>query len=91
MSEQSVQRDDDIILHQDLVEEVISSSLEGPDFQAKVIAANGFYNNPEDLQMPLLDISGGEPPTQAEFNELVARVNLLQETLVNMGAWGSPV
>lgn len=34
-------------------------------------------------------ITGGEPPTEAEFNALVAKVNAIQTALINAGIMAS--
>jgi hypothetical protein len=65
------QQPGDKVLHQDAVEEVIDERLEDASSQ-------GALTN-------VAAITGGESPTEAEFNALVTRVNVLTQVLRDAG------
>ena len=68
----SMQDDNDTVPHQNLHEDLIEDQIEDASSQVAVtdIAA----------------ITGGEPPTESEFNALRVRVNLLTQVLRDLGA-----
>lgn len=65
--------DDDTILHQDDVEDVISDTIEAGVGEDNAAIAD------------FVAITGGESPTEAEFNTLGAKVNLILAALRNNG------
>ena len=67
----SMQDDNDIIPHQDLVEEVIETTAEDASAQAALT--------------DLAAITGGEAPTEAEHNAVRTRVNVLTQVLRDAG------
>ena len=64
------QHDSDVVLHQDAVEEVVDSRLDGVLAENEAIA----YLTP---------ITGGQSPTEAEHNTLMGAVNNIIEALMN--------
>lgn len=67
-----VQADGDKILHQDSVEDVIDERLDGVTAENTTIA-------------DLTAITGGESPTEAEYNAVVTKVNAILAALRNSG------
>lgn len=68
----SDQRDSDTVLHQDEHENIIAERLDGVTTENEVIA-------------DLVPITGGETPTEAEHNLVVATVNDILTALRSSG------
>lgn len=69
----SMQDDDDKVLHQDAHEEVIDEAIEAGVGEDNAAIAS------------FVAITGGEAPTEAEFNALGAKVNSILAALRNNG------
>lgn len=66
-----IQRDSDVVPHQDLVEDVIDQRLEDASTQGVLV--------------DLVAITGGEAPTEVEHNAVRTRVNVLTQVMRDAG------